>query len=126
MASINQQCLADQADGKTDSPFCINEDFRTENGGGAFDPFDETEGIDIFIAYFPPCSFQSIRTSQIPTRSSVKSHSNNYWSWVNSNNRAYFTSIISIKKTVVSKMAVIIIEKIFAVVSIQIVCHMIQ
>ena len=52
MASINQQCLADQADGKTDSPFCINEDFRTENGGGAFDPFDETEGIDIFIAYF--------------------------------------------------------------------------
>lgn len=80
LASINQQCSADQADGKTDSPFCINEDFRTENGGGAFDPFDETEGIDIFIAYFPPCSFQSIRTSQIPTRSSVKSHSNNYWS----------------------------------------------
>lgn len=43
LASINEQCSADQADGKTDSPFCSNEDFRTENGGGAFDPFNETE-----------------------------------------------------------------------------------
>ena len=26
------------------SPFCINEEFRTINGGGDFDPFDNSEG----------------------------------------------------------------------------------
>ena len=44
LASITAQCNTDIANGVENSPFCINEDFRTQNGGGSFDPFDESEG----------------------------------------------------------------------------------
>ena len=61
MAKVNSQCEVnwcsswfwqildlkqiskfDQATGVENSPFCVNEDFRTENGGGSFDPFDNS------------------------------------------------------------------------------------
>jgi len=42
MAKVNAQCEFDQATGVENSPFCVNEDFRTENGGGSFDPFDNS------------------------------------------------------------------------------------
>ena len=44
LAEVTAQCQTDLANGVTDSPFCPNEDFRTESGGGSFDPFDESEG----------------------------------------------------------------------------------
>ena len=44
LAEVTAQCQVDQANGIMDSPFCPNEDFRTESGGGSFDPFDESEG----------------------------------------------------------------------------------
>jgi len=44
MAVVNQQCEADLDNGVQNSQFCINEDFRTEAGGGTFDPFDNTAG----------------------------------------------------------------------------------
>lgn len=43
LASITKQCSQDELDGNQNSPFCINEDFRTQNGGGNFDPLDESE-----------------------------------------------------------------------------------
>jgi len=40
LADVTAQCNADLANGITDSPFCPNEEFRTENGGGTFNPWD--------------------------------------------------------------------------------------
>jgi len=42
MAKVNQQCEIDQSNGVVNSPFCINEQFRTAEGGGSFDPFDNS------------------------------------------------------------------------------------
>ena len=44
LAQIDSQCIADMQMGNQNSPFCINEEFRTVNGGGDFDPFDNSEG----------------------------------------------------------------------------------
>ena len=49
LADVSAQCNADLDKGITDSPFCINEEFRTETGGGSFDPFDNTSGKIEFI-----------------------------------------------------------------------------
>ena len=37
------QCEADMLAGEVDSKFCVNEKFRTLNGGGPFDPTDNSE-----------------------------------------------------------------------------------
>lgn len=42
MAEVNKQCEIDMNNGVQDSQFCINEDFRTVNGGGNFDPTDNS------------------------------------------------------------------------------------
>lgn len=42
MSVVNSQCEADLANGVTDSMFCVNDEFRTSNGGGNFDPFDNS------------------------------------------------------------------------------------
>ena len=44
LAQIDSQCINDMQMGNQNSPFCINEEFRTVNGGGDFDPFDNSEG----------------------------------------------------------------------------------
>ena len=44
LAQIDSQCIFDMQMGNQNSPFCINEEFRTVNGGGDFDPFDTSEG----------------------------------------------------------------------------------
>ena len=44
LAQIDSQCISDMQMGNQNSPFCINEEFRTVNGGGDFDPFDTSEG----------------------------------------------------------------------------------
>ena len=44
LAQIDSQCINDMQMGNQNSPFCINEEFRTVNGGGGFDPFDNSEG----------------------------------------------------------------------------------
>ena len=54
LADVSAQCNADLDQGITDSPFCIDEEFRTQTGGGTFDPFDNTSGknrIDYVIDY---------------------------------------------------------------------------
>ena len=43
LADVDDQCISDIKNGLTDSSFCINEEFRTINGGGDFDPFDNSE-----------------------------------------------------------------------------------
>ena len=63
LADIDEQCISDVQNGLTDSPFCINEEFRTINGGGDFDPFDNSEGkskvnITILIQFFFSWLFQ--------------------------------------------------------------------
>ena len=45
LAQIDSQCIADMRLGVQNSPFCINEEFRTVNAGGDFDPFDTSEGL---------------------------------------------------------------------------------
>jgi hypothetical protein len=42
MATVVQTCNDHKSAGITDSPFCPNDAFRTESGGGTFDPFDNT------------------------------------------------------------------------------------
>lgn len=43
LAQINKNCQRDQNLGISDSPACLNEAFRTANGGGTFDPFDNSD-----------------------------------------------------------------------------------
>jgi len=43
MATVNSNCESDIINNVTDSPYCINEAFRTLSGGGHFDPTDNTE-----------------------------------------------------------------------------------
>merc|ERR1719361_2167281 len=43
LSTISAQCKQDKENGIENSPFCPNDDFRTHNGGGVFDPFDESE-----------------------------------------------------------------------------------
>ena len=64
LADIDDQCISDVQNGLTDSPFCINEEFRTINGGGDFDPFDNSEGkskvnITILIQFFSAGCFKN-------------------------------------------------------------------
>ena len=42
LSVVNSNCAADIQNGVVDSPNCINEDFRTVNGGGFFDPTDNS------------------------------------------------------------------------------------
>ena len=42
LAKINAQCEEDQTNGIQNSKYCINERFRTANGGGDFNPFDNS------------------------------------------------------------------------------------
>lgn len=42
MAEVNKQCENDMNNGVQNSQFCLNEDFRTLNGGGSFDPTDNS------------------------------------------------------------------------------------
>ena len=44
LAQVDSQCISDMQMGNQNSPFCIDEEFRTVNGGGDFDPFDTSEG----------------------------------------------------------------------------------
>lgn len=44
LSQIDNQCISDMQMGNQNSPFCTNEEFRTVNGGGDFDPFDTSEG----------------------------------------------------------------------------------
>ncbi|CBY07041.1 unnamed protein product [Oikopleura dioica] len=43
LAGVNTQCEADMLAGETDSKFCVNEKYRTLNGGGPFDPTDNSD-----------------------------------------------------------------------------------
>ena len=54
LADIDDQCISDVQNRLSDSPFCINEEFRTINGGGDFDPFDNSDGkpkVNIIIRF---------------------------------------------------------------------------